>query len=275
MFNLIKNINMDESIKMPHIRFKPSIKQKINFHPKELDQIKVPDESKIRSKKYQKSNELNDGSVILMFEDNIVFGFDFLYKNEKFMAQEINPVTIFYSNAVMCHRLLVETRNNLIANSPKVKGSHTIYTQPSDFANFFQVSVNMIINMQATVESFANRLIPQDFEFIDSNGKPFEPSIVHKINTTLPKLKGEKFKSKHGKENNYLRHLIGIRNEIVHLKPAGDINSAYKLVYRKLINFKYFEVLKAVKSFVNFYEEGLIEECSCKKEFFYNIGVFE
>lgn len=263
---------MDETIKLPHIRFKPSVKQKIDFHPSELDQIKVPEESKIKAKKYQKSNELNDGSVILMFEDNIVFGFDFLHKNEKYIVQEINPVTIFYSNAVMCHRLLVEKRNQLISSSPKVKGSHRVNTNPSDFANFFQVSVNMIINLQATVESFANRLIPKDFEFIDVNGNVFDPSISHKINTTLPILKGKKIKRKEG---NYLRQLIEIRNEIVHLKPAGDANSAYKIVYRKLINFKYFEVLQAVKLFVDFYEEGLIEECPCKKEFFYNIDVFE
>ena len=98
-----------------------------------------------------------------MFEDDIVFGFDFLYKNEKYIVQEVNPVTIFYSNAVMCHRLLVDSRNKLIANSPKVKGSHKINTQPSDFGNFFQVAVNMIINLQATIESFANRIIPENY----------------------------------------------------------------------------------------------------------------
>ncbi|ABQ06704.1 hypothetical protein [Flavobacterium johnsoniae] len=263
---------MDQSIKLPHIKFKPTIKQKIDFHPSELNKITVPEESKMRAKKYQKSNELNDGSVILMFEDNIVFGFDFLYNNEKYMVQEINPATIFYSNAVMCHRLLVSKRNQLISGSPKVKGSALENTNPSDFANFFQVSVNMIINLQATVESFANRLIPTDFEFLDANGNEFQPSISHKINTALPLLKGKKVKRK---ESNYLRQLIEIRNELIHLKPAGDVNSAYKIVYRKLINFKYFEVLQAVKTFVNFYEEGLIEECSCKKEFFYDISVVE
>ncbi|GIQ57644.1 hypothetical protein Flavo103_07800 [Flavobacterium collinsii] len=263
---------MDETIKLPHIKFKPTIKQKIDFHPSELDKIAVPEESKIRAKKYQKSNELNDGSIILMFEDNVVFGFDFLYNKEKYIVQEINPVTILYSNAVMCHRLLVDKRNQLISGSPKVKGSHRVITNPSDFANFFQVSVNMIVNLQATVESFANRLIPNDLGFFDANGREFQPSIAHKINTTLPLIKGKKIKRK---ESNYLRQLIEIRNEIVHLKPAGDVNSAYKIVYRKLINFKYFEVLQAVKTFVNFYEEGLIEECSCEKEFFYNISVIE
>lgn len=271
----LKSVAMDETVKMPHIRFKPTIKQKIDFHPNELDKMAVPEESKMWAKKYLKSNELNEGSMILMSEDNIVYGFDFLYGNEKFIVQEINPVTVFYSNAVMCHRLLVQTRHDFIANCPKVRGSHTVYTDPADFANFFQTAVNMIINMQATVESFANRMIPQGFEFTDIHGRPFEPSIAYKINSALPELKGKKFKANHGRESNYLRQLIELRNAIVHLKPAGDANSAYKLVYRKLINFKYLETLKAVKLFVNFYEDGLIEECPCQKEFFYNIGVIE
>ena len=126
--------------------------------------------------------------------------------------------------------------------SPKVKGSHKINTQPSDFGNFFQVAVNMIINLQATIESFANRIIPENYIFIDINGDSFEPSIIHKINTTLPELKGQKFKTLHGKQSNYLRQLIEIRNEIIHLKPAGDANSTYKEVYRRLINFKYLEI---------------------------------
>lgn len=275
ILQLKSTVIMDEAIKLPHIRFKPTIKHKIDFHPSEIDENIVPEESKFWAKKYQKSNQLNDGSVILMYDDNIVFGFDFLYKNEKFVVQEVNPVTIFYSNAVMCHRLLVDSRNNLITNSPKVKGYHKINTQPSDFSNFFQVAVNMIINLQATIESFANRIIPENHTFIDINGNSFEPSITHKINTTLPELKGEKFKTLHGKQSNYLRQLIELRNEIIHLKPAGDPNSAYKEVYRRLINFKYLETLKAVRLFVNFYEHDLIEECPCQKEYFYGIGSIE
>lgn len=266
---------MDEAIKLPHIKFKPTIKQKIDFHPSEIDEDIVPEESKVWAKKYQKSNQLYDGSAILMFDDNIVFGFDFLYKNEKMIVQEVNPVTIFYSNAVMCHRLLVETRNKLVSNSPKIKGPYKINTQPSDFANFFQIAVNMIINLQATIESFANRVIPNNHPFIDINGNSFEPSIVHKINTTLPELKGKKFKTQHGKQSNYLRQLIELRNDIIHLKPAGDPNSAYKEVYRRLINFKYLETLQAVRLFVDFYEQDLIEECSCQKEYYYGIGVIE
>ncbi|KGO87188.1 hypothetical protein [Flavobacterium suncheonense] len=266
---------MDEAVKLPHIRLKPTIKQKINFHPSELDNTIVPEESKNWIKKYQKSNQLHDGSTILMFDDEIVYGFDFLYKNEKYIVQEVNPVTIFYSNAVMCHRLLVDARNKLIANSQRIKDLKKSNTQPSDFSDFFQVAVNMIINLQATIESFANRLIPEDYAFVDINGNSFEPSIIHKINTTLPELKGEKFKSKHGKQNNYLRQLIELRNEIVHLKPAGDPNSAYKEVYRRLINFKYLETLQAVRLFVDFYEKDLIEECPCQKEYFYKIEVIE
>lgn len=259
---------MNKEIKLSHIRFKPTITHKIDF-----DKNLAPEESKIWAKKYQKSNQLNDGSVILMFEDKYVFGFDFVDKNEKLLVPEVNPVTIFYSNAVMCHRLLEQSRNNLIKNSPSVKMFTKSDVSPNDFGRFFQISINMIINLQATIESLANRIITKDHEFKDVNGDNFEPSIGHKINTTLPELKGEKLKSQHRKQNNLIRLLIEIRNEIIHLKPAGDPNSAYKEVYRRLINFKYFETLLAVRAFVDFYEKDLIEECHCQRQHFYNIEI--
>lgn len=65
---------MDNPKKLPHIRFKPTIKHKIDFHPSEINEDMAPEEIKIWAKKYQKSNQLNDGSVILVFDDNIVFG---------------------------------------------------------------------------------------------------------------------------------------------------------------------------------------------------------
>lgn len=209
------------------------------------------------------------GQCCYFLRKPLFFGFDHLYKNEKIIIPEINPVTIFFSNAIMSHRLLIHYKEKLIQNSPSVK-KFGGKVDPKDFGNFFQVASNVIINLQATIESFANRLIPIDREFLDVNGKQFDPSLFHKINVVLPEIKEEKFKSKFGKQTNFIRQLIELRNEIIHLKPAGDENSAYKEVYRRMINFKFTETIFAVRSFVDFYEFGLIEECECGKEFFYN-----
>lgn len=260
---------MEETPKMPHIKFKPTRKIEIDFDVNKINNNSAPEESKIKAKKYIKSNELNDGSILLVFEKYIVFGFDYLYKNEKLVIPEINPVTIFYSNAIMSHRLLIHYRDKLIKNSPRIKNFDGI-TNPNHFGSFFQLASNVIVNLQATIESLANRLIPKDREFLDINNEPFEPSLFHKINVVLPEIKGKKFKSKFRKQNNFIKLLVELRNDIIHLKPAGDENSAYKDVYRRMISFKFTETIFAVKSFVDFYEFSLLEECECGKEFFYN-----
>lgn len=265
---------MENIIKMPHIRFKPTRKIAIDFHPSEINYSLAPEESKIQARKYVKSNELNDGAILIMYENEVVFGFDHLDKNEKIIIPEINPVTIFYSNAVMFHRLLCHCKDKLLKNSSKVKGPLT-NTDTNEFGNFFQAASTIIINLQATIESLANRTIPKEQEFIGRDDEPFEPSLSHKINIALPEIKGKKFKTKFGKQNNYIRQLIELRNEIIHLKPAGEVNSAYKEVYRRMINFKYTETIQAVRTFVDFYEPGLIEECPCQKEYFYGTDSLE
>lgn len=265
---------MESVVKMPHIKFKPTKSSPINFNPAELDNVEVPEESKLIAKNYMKSNQLNDGSILLMSENEVILGFDYLYLNQKKFIPEINPVTIFFSNAVMSHRLLLEYRKKLIENSPSVKNL-TAQINPNDFGNFFQLATNMIVNLQATIESLANRIIPKEMEFIGRDGEVFEPSLFHKINIVLPEIKGLKFKTKYGKQNNFIRQLVDLRNEIIHLKPAGEINSAYKEVYRRMINFKYTETIQAVRIFVDFYEKGLIEECQCQKELYYSVASFE
>lgn len=60
---------------MPHIKFKPTRKINIDFDPREIDNSSAPEESKIKARKYLKSNELNDGTVLLFFEKAIVFWF--------------------------------------------------------------------------------------------------------------------------------------------------------------------------------------------------------
>lgn len=265
---------MDEVPKMPHIKFKPTTRIAIDFDPNEINYNLAPEESKIEVKKYLKSNKLNDGSVLLFFENETIFGFDHLYNNEKILIPEINPVTIFFSNAVMSHRLLLHYKAQLLDNSPRVKNMKGT-VDPNYFGQFFQLASTIIINLQATVESLANRIIPMERKFIDRNDEPFEPSLFHKINIVLPEIRGKKFKSKHGKQHNLIRILIELRNEIIHLKPAGDPNSVYKAVYRRIINFKFTETIYAVRQFADFYEENLIEECSCKKEYFYNINIVE
>lgn len=254
---------------MPHIKFKPTKRIAIDFDPSELDFNAAPEESKKQSREYVKSNKLSEGDIMLMLDNEVIFAFDYVFGKEKILIPEINPVTIFYSNALMSHRLLYHYKEKLLHDYPTVK-KFRIEVNPSDFGNFFQLASNTIINLQATIESLANRLIPSDQTCIGKDGESFEPSLFHKINIILPEIKGVKFKTVYGKQNNLIRQLIELRNEIIHLKPAQNTNTKYKEVYRRLINFKFTETILAVRIFVDFYDQNLIEECPCGKEFYYD-----
>lgn len=109
---------------MAHIKLKPSREQIINFHPNELDKIKYPPESLEYAKSYLESNKLaeqDEMDIMLMFPDRILYGFDYLDDKVKRVVIELNPVTIFFSNAVMCSGQLKYYKNLLLSQAPDVK----------------------------------------------------------------------------------------------------------------------------------------------------------
>lgn len=257
---------------LTHIKLKPTIKIKTNSNSSEIiGNIESQKENIEAEKKYKKSKEYDDQDLMMVFNDQIIFAFDFIKDKERYFIPEINPTTIFYSNAVMSHRKLVFFREELLLNSPSIKNLNKP-VNPNLFGNYFQLASNCIINLQTTVESFVNRQIPEDKKFLDINGQEFEPSIFHKLDKVLPEIKNRKFKSKFKRDNFRIRKLIELRNEIIHLKPVKEkTNTKYKDVYRRLLKFDFTNSIMSVKKFINFYEPGLIEECDCNKELYYDI----
>ncbi|CAL2101672.1 conserved protein of unknown function [Tenacibaculum sp. 190130A14a] len=263
---------------LTHIKFKPTKRHKLNFHPKELDDTKMSKESKDFAEKIissKKTVDQFDQDLIIMFENEVIYGFDLYNGKDKIIIPEINPVTIFYSNAIMSYRNLILKKDSLLNESPTLN-NFNIPIDPNKFGHFFQLASNCIINLQSALESFANRSIPEDYEFKNKDGKKFKPSLGHKLNKTVPELNQNYFKRVYPKENNIIRRLIGLRNEIIHLKPAEEkTNTKYKEVYRRLIGFEFLGAIRAVKKFINFYESNLIEECTCGKEYFYDFSIVD
>ncbi|MFD0992004.1 hypothetical protein [Tenacibaculum geojense] len=261
-----------------HIKLKPTKKINKDFNLTDaVKDIEIPEESKQDSKKFHKTNKLSDElgwDLLIEFEDSIIYAFDYLNVKEKVIIPELNPTTIFYSNAIMFHRNLITTKKNLLEKSPTLKELHKPI-DPKIFGNFFQFATNCIINLQSTIESFANRQIPDNY-FINEKGEEYDVSIFHKIDTVLPVIKGKKFKREFKRDNFRVRKVIELRNEIIHLKPIKDsTNTQYKATYRKMIKFDFTRAIIAVKKFVNFYEPELIEECICGKEYYYDLEIKE
>jgi hypothetical protein len=242
-----------------------------------LKDIEIPEKSKKFSRNYYKSKKLSDEyglDIIVELEDSVIYAFDYLDVKNKIIIPELNPTTIFYSNAIMFHRKLVTSKETLLKESPNSKEMNR-QLDPKIFGSFFQFAINCLINLQSTIESFANRQIPENY-FINDDGEEYQVSIFHKIDTVLPTIKEKKFKQAFKRDNFRVRKVIELRNEIIHLKPIRDsTNTQYKKTYRKLIKFDFPSSIIAVKNFVNFYEPELIEECACGKEYYYELSIID
>jgi hypothetical protein len=261
-----------------HIKLKPTKKITKDFSMSDaLKDIEIPEKSKNLSMNYYKSKKLSDEyglDIIVELEDSVIYAFDYLDVKSKIIIPELNPTTIFYSNAIMFHRNLVTSKETLLKESPNSREMNR-QLDPKIFGTFFQFAINCLINLQSTIESFANRQIPKNY-FINDDGEEYQVSIFHKIDTVLPTIKEKKFKQAFKRDNFRVRRVIELRNEIIHLKPIMDSsNTQYKKTYRKLIKFDFPSAILAVKNFVNFYEPELIEECACGKEYYYELSIID
>lgn len=256
---------------MGHIRLKPTRELKINFDPSELIFTKTPAESKKKAKEFIDSKKLSQDDIMLMLEGKVIFGYDYLHEKKKIILPEVNPITVFYSNAIMSYGMLDQYRKKMLDTS-YVVGKEGKFIDLNHSGDFFHLAINCIINLQAALESFANRIIPENFLFINKTGNTIQPTVSHKLFNALPKIKGIDFKiGKHRKYVKCIDSLIKLRNDIVHLRPVEDTNTGYKYIYRDLLSFDFQKALLSVKIFINFYEDGLIEECSCEQDFFFDV----
>lgn len=256
---------------LPHIRLKTTTTIKKNFDIQNVvKNVEIPEKSKKIGNEFMSSKKLADEygfDLMLEYEASMVFGFDFVADNQRKIIPELNPVLIFYSNAVMFHRNLLTSKKILIENSPTYENLNKT-TDPKVFQFFFQFATNCIINLQSSVESFANQQIPSDYDYTE------DPTIFYKIDVVIPTLKNKKFKTKSRKDNLKVRKLIELRNKIIHLTPSKDLtNTKYKDIYREILKFEFTDTINAVKNFINFYNPDLIEECPCGKEFYYDIEI--
>jgi hypothetical protein len=261
-----------------HIALKPTKRINTDFDiQKATKEIEIPEKSKNLINDYHTSKKLSDEygqDLMLAFERALIYGFDYRYKQDKIFIPELNPVTVFFSNATMSLKKLIEYREILFSESPSTKD----FQKNVDlklFGNFFQLSSNCLFNLQASLESYANWVIPEEYKTLDKNGEEiYKPSLTHKIFTTLPELKKKHFKKHNRKGNFVLVKIIELRNDIVHLKPIKDkTNTKYKKVYRKLLQFNFADAIKVVRDYINFFEPNLIEDCNCGNEFYFDINV--
>jgi len=256
---------------MAHIGLKPSLEVKLDFDiNKSLRNISDSENKKRILQSYIDSNnfaEHYDYDLLLQTNNSLIAGFEYLFEGKKVMMQEINPVTIYYSNAVMSNYLIESYKNILLEKNMKgIISSHA-------FGNFFQLAFNCIINLQTCLETFLNNILNEnEYKFYNKNNKKIRGSILEKIETALPEILNKTFKNDYEPQFIFIKNLISIRNEMIHLKPdKQETNSKYKVPYRKILDFQFDKTVEAVKTFINYHQKDLIEECNCGRDFHFDI----
>jgi hypothetical protein len=261
---------MTELKKIPHTLLKPTTFIKSSDSLSGITNEKAPESSKQMAKEYSRNNKMSDSIGKVLFtvhKSGVSFSFDAVKEKNKIIVPEINPVLVFFSNAEMFIRASVIQQNNLFDKPPGFKGVKGVTV--NDFGNYFRPAVNCIINLQAALESFVNSKIPITY---DKNEDPINFSIFHKLDNLLPERSLKNFSSFTGAKSHRkrIREIIELRNEVIHLTPNYSSPRIYQDVYRRLIKFDFLKSLNSVKSFINFYEENLIQEC-CGDEYYYAV----
>jgi len=239
------------------------------------NEVELPEKSKKFINEYMTTDKLSDEldkDLALVFENDIIFGFDYLHNGKKLVIPEINPILIFYSNALMSLKLLYRYKENLLSKSQDAKNLKG-KVDFKVFGDFFQFAVNTIINLQVTFETFLNYVIQEDYVYLSTNGKVIKrPTIYDKIDIAVVDIKGKSFQKNFEVSYTIIKELIQLRNDIIHLKPiVGQTNTRYKKLFRRVIDFEYQLSAEAIAEYLNYYEPELVENCPCGKDFYFDI----
>ena len=142
---------------------------------------------------------------------------------------------------------------------------------------YYGYSSSSIIALFTTLECFVNHMIPDDFEFEERNKRSTTIydkeqiqkylSIDKKLENVLPEVtKTKSFKKAHPQKAQHIDNLKDIRDRIVHPKSSAYHREQEDLI-KRIINFKFDKAFDAVAAFLNYYQPGYIEECTCGADY--------
>ncbi|MWW24282.1 hypothetical protein [Algibacter lectus] len=259
---------------------------KTSFDFKDIKEEDIPEESKEVAKDVLKSKNYDDNYDIMVQTSNnkATFGFDYLYKQEKKFIPELDPSVIYFSSAQLFSGMIYNYKKELLKNSfslkdiTKNKSNQSLDDTIKQFEIFFQFASSYVIMLSASLEAFVNKLIPIDYIYTTKEGieKDIEwihrQSIDFKTKKIIPNCTEKDYTIEYESKYEEILAIKNFRNDLIHLTPKNEItNTKYKDFYRKVIDFKYSEAIYSIKHYINYHEEGLIEECACGNDFYFDL----
>ena len=186
-----------------------------------------------------------------------------------------NPVLIYFNFAQTLLRGLSETKEKLLKS---FTGDEEITEDALMlFYGYFGQASSFVIMLMTSMESFVNQKLDPKLNYSKpEGGNKFQRvydyyqiqrwiPFSEKISEILDVQQNKSFKRKYPLKQPHLDNLKNLRDLIVHTK-AGEKPDAYDELYKKALGFNFLDTIQAVKDFINFYEENLVEPCPCGRD---------
>lgn len=214
-------------------------------------------------------------------DDLLIQSFFYNLKGNKTIIYEPNPIVIYFHSGQSllddCNRLRRELFKEI--TPPNVSNVGNVLNQMFGFyycasniiSSFFcamEVFMNSKIN-EAMREDFTIEIQTQDgIISYDKTRILRHMSFLDKIKTIMPKICSENFVEKRSHIYADIKELKKFRDNIIHAKPNLNFTvNYYEELFTQALNFDYIKIAESVKSFINFYEPNLIEQCDCGKDY--------
>lgn len=220
-----------------------------------------------------KNINLNDHIILGTTDKDIFAMFKLRQGNQYYILPEPDLVVCLFECGRQYAMQVPDLRKKLIADL-----ANTSDTMKNSY-EFFSTCCLAVIPLVNALESFMNRMIPEDFEFISEepqrktiqNKEQIERNLTFekKVKEVIPAATGKNFHLTFPDKYTLLYNLKQLRDEMTHMKSyhGGKGLLTYEDLYNTAFKFDYQAALNAVKFYINHYVEKLIEPCTCGADF--------
>ncbi|ARV13359.1 hypothetical protein BTO09_13860 [Gilvibacter sp. SZ-19] len=171
------------------------------------------------------------------------------YKNKFYAGFVREPFELFLNSAkslnIIVNKVEKEFKNKSLQDFPLSENFKLQILEQNIFDEYMINKINALVNLMMSVESFANNIIPSNFQ-IKRNGKLISKTEIEKHLSLKEKLKEvipefiELNMSSYNKLSSRIYQLNEIRNDLVHLKTtnANDKMDPFLKQYENLVSLK-------------------------------------
>lgn len=198
--------------------------------------------------------------------------FAFIHKNKKsvYYAVPLPDFTLCYFN--FAYFMFKELNDSLCKLDVELSTQFLEIDCEEELYRFYGYSSSFIIHLFTSLESFVNSMIPYHQSIMYKNTRIDRQDVIErkgtndKIKYVLSSYYGKNYFSRRTKYTQAIYDMKSLRDDIVHMKYDSTLEKSVTL-FRKLLNFQYYDSLNAVADLMNFYKPGYVEPCDCTKDF--------